>query len=137
MVCCLLVIAFLTNCWFVGFDVSIIDNTAWNGGGIYAVAGNNYFDLTSVLFEGNVAFTDGGGMLVITDHDAVFIHLCSFRYNEALSGIPVYMQHNIYVSCMSHVVLSASFELIIFVLFLARGRPAFCLEHCEHQHYQH
>lgn len=65
---------------------SIVGNQAWNGGGLYAVAGNYYFDITDVLFDTNTALADGGAMLVITDHIALNIHQCSFIANEAESG---------------------------------------------------
>lgn len=61
-------------------------NTGMSGAGVYAVAGNYNFDMTDVLVEGNVAQTDGGGLLVITDHESFSISRCTFQYNEALSG---------------------------------------------------
>lgn len=58
-----------------------------NGGALYLVAGNYYFEITSVIFEGNEASADGGGILVITDHFSFLVHLCTFINNEAVTGM--------------------------------------------------
>ena len=66
--------------------VSVLDNTGMSGAGIYAVAGNYDFSMTDVIVEGNVAEAEGGGMLIITDHESFSITRCNFQYNEALTG---------------------------------------------------